>query len=125
MGKPRADRPRLPFAPLESYIVWLLRRDGLEPTVRAIAEKLGVGDQVVHSYRKRGDMMPDRADVMAVCAGVHPCYIWGDDWWDACAVDARIDDDIADRKRLATNARKRAWSAARTRNGNDGMEVAV
>jgi hypothetical protein len=113
MAKPDERRASLPYAPLESYVCWLLRRDGFTPTRLLIADLLKINKETVRSMRIRGQLTPYRADFLAVTLGVHPSFIWGDAWWEACEIDADVDASLAERKRLATNARKRQQNRER------------
>lgn len=80
-------RATLPWAPLEAHILGLLRRDG-EPTFRRnIAEKLGIGMTTVRNYQFGSPLYPLHADRYAVALGLHPCSIWGDEWWQSYEID--------------------------------------
>lgn len=75
-----------------------------------IAEILGVRrDQIYRWFQ--GDTMWDcwRADLMAIRAGTHPIYVWGNQWFDA------IPDEEEQRCRRIEN-KKRYRDKLRARN---------
>lgn len=79
--------PRLPYAPLEEYILARHKPDPdmthTEHGARGIGDILGVGSNVVYRWRRLGTVDIYAADRAAVALGQHAWAIWGDEWWAA------------------------------------------
>jgi hypothetical protein len=79
--------PRLPYAPLEEYV---LARHKPPPDhtyaelgAGGIGEVLGVDATVVRRWKRNGNVRLYDADKIAVTLGQHPSAIWGELWWAA------------------------------------------
>jgi hypothetical protein len=58
------------------------------PSNRLVGNVLGITASAVTKLRRRGVVSIWTADRYATRLGVHPCLIWGDDWWtDTCLED--------------------------------------
>lgn len=80
---------RLPVEPLVAQFPPEVRddrqvRSGLSQAARI----LGVSRNCLGKWKSAGGITLDVADELAVRLGMHPCEIWGRDWWDACEREA-------------------------------------
>lgn len=74
-------RIRLPFTPLEPFIVASPLDDaGQAPGARTIAAQCGTTVQKARRWKRTG-LTLDEADTAAVRLGCHPCEVWPD-WWE-------------------------------------------
>lgn len=61
----------------------VLARFGPDARDAEIAEACGVTRHAVAKWRHHGRMSQWTADRVAVALGLHPCLLWGDEWWES------------------------------------------
>jgi len=86
------EHDKLPLEPLwvlahgRSDLPALATADGTEWRLtfntRLFAEMVGVHERTVNRWKNDGMRIPwDTADLAACRLGMHPCEVWGSDWW--------------------------------------------
>lgn len=91
----------LTWEPLEYQLVQVLRREDIPVNVVQMARRINRDTQTVYYYRRTGKVNVWSADRYACSIGLHPCLVWGQDWWQA------LEDDMA----ASARRRKRTSSS--------------
>jgi hypothetical protein len=84
--------PRLPLQPLleatgvsKSESIRDRYVTGRPNPISELAHRCGVRARTVHRWRTN-DLEMYVADRAAISCGLHPADVWGQAWWDACAL---------------------------------------
>lgn len=91
----RRTQPHLPVGPLVDYVerVAIERAESVKGQISGVSAVLRpFGDNVYRAYwraKRAGTITVWQADRLACALGVHPCELWGEDWW----ADVDLDDE--------------------------------
>lgn len=81
---------RLPRSPWRTcarpFLFEPLERAVAAPCVVVAARQLGVNTRQIHRSRHSG-LTAEQADVLAFRIGLHPCEVWGNQWWSTATTD--------------------------------------
>lgn len=92
-GKPRRPGVRVPVEPLMDMYSPEVDSGHIRHGVAHVERILGLGKSQLHQWRRKGGIILDTADKIAVRAGMHPAEIWGRAWWDACEREMELSAD--------------------------------
>ena len=76
-----AAQIRLPFEPLSRYLQHRHDIADEDWKTSVICHVTDVSRRRVETWRAGGIPVDSADDIAIRCAGVHPCLIWGEDWW--------------------------------------------